>query len=143
MMLIQWFKNKVQEHQFYKITKDGDQVSMMETIPYAYILHIQNKDGLKYHFITDSYEVVVPYKAIGMSVYIQDTSYILPPQEFILEGNNLFNETLTLWLCKHYLYITPCETSKLTVIDENIEIHTCDILHVHNQLQNDIKLYTQ
>ncbi len=141
---MQWFKNKIQEHQFYKITKDGDQVSMMESTPYAYILHIQNDvDGMKYHFVTDSYDLVVPYKAIGMSVYIKDTSYIIHPHEFIIQGNNLFNETLTLWLCKHYLYITPCETSKLTIIDTNIEIHTCDLLHVHNQLQNDIKLYNK
>ena len=136
---MQWIRNRLYENQFYKITAQGDQVSMMETIPYSYILHIQNRNGLKYHFITDSYTIEIPYEVIGLSVYIQGTAYILPPKEFILKGNDLFTESLTLWLCKHYLYIEPCRESMLTLIDSNIDVHTCSKLLVQNNLQNDIK----
>jgi hypothetical protein len=136
---MQWIRNWFYEHQFYKITAQGDQVSMMESVPYSYILHIQNKNGLKYHFIQDSYTIEIPYEIIGLSVYIRDTAYILPPKEFILKGNELFTETLTLWLCKHYLYIPPSSESTLTLIDSNIDVHTCSKLIVQNNLQNDIK----
>lgn len=139
MRWMQWIRNRLYENQFYKITAQGDQVSMMETIPYSYILHIQNRNGLKYHFITDSYTIEIPYEVIGLSVYIQGTAYILPPKEFILKGNDLFTESLTLWLCKHYLYIEPCRESMLTLIDSNIDVHTCSKLLVQNNLQNDIK----
>ena len=60
MRWMQWIRNWFYEHQFYKITAQGDQVSMMESTPYAYILHIQNRNGLKYHFIKDSYTIDVP-----------------------------------------------------------------------------------
>jgi hypothetical protein len=136
---MQWIRNRLYENQFYKITAQGDQVSMMESVPYSYILHIQNRNGLKYHFIKDSYTIEIPYEVIGLSVYIQDTAYILPPKEFIVKGNHLFTESLTLWLCKHYLYIEPCTESMLTFIDSNIDVHTCSKLLVQNNLQNDIK----
>jgi hypothetical protein len=139
MRWMQWIRNWLYEHQFYKITAQGDQVSMMESTPYAYILHIQNRNGLKYHFIKDSYTIEVPYEIIGASVYIHDTAHVLPPKEFIVRGNELFTETLTLWLCKHYLYIVPTTESTLTLIDSNIDIHTCSKLFVDNNLQNDIK----
>ena len=139
MRWMQWIRNWFYEHQFYKITAKGDQVSMMESTPYAYILHIQNRNGLKYHFIKDSYTFDVPYEIIGLSVYLHDTAYVLPPKEFIVKGNELFTEALTLWLCKHYLYISPTTESTLTLIDSNIDIHTCSKLFVDNNLQNDIK----
>jgi hypothetical protein len=141
MRLIQWIRNWFYEDQFYKITAQGDQVSMMDSTPYAYILHIHNKDGLRYHFIKDSYNLVTPYTVIGMSVFINDTSYILPPKEFIVQDNELFTEPLALWLCKHYLYITPSPECTITLIDTNIDIHTCSKLIVQNNLQNDIKYY--
>jgi hypothetical protein len=140
MRLIQWIRNWFYEHQFYKITAQGDQVSMMDSTPYAYILHIQRIGcGLKYHFIKDSYQLITPYEIVGMSIFINDKSYILPSNEFIVQGNELFTEPLTLWLCKHYLYIEPSSESTLTIIDENIDIHSCSNLIVQNNLQNDIK----
>jgi hypothetical protein len=139
MRWVQWIRNLLYEHQFFKITAQGDQVSMMENVPYAYILHIQNKNGLKYHFIKDSYTIEIPYEVVGLSVYIQDTAYILPHKSFIIKDNELFTETLTLWLCKHYLHITPTTKSTITLIDSNIDVHTCSKLFVQNNLQNDIK----
>jgi len=136
----QWLRNWYYEDQYYKITAQGDQVSMMDPTPYVCILHIHRQsDGLRYHFITNSYELVVPYTIIGMSVYIRGTSYILPPKEFVLQDNNLFSPTLTLWLCKHYLYIKPTTDCTLTLIDSDINIHHCSRLLVQNNLQNDIK----
>lgn len=140
MWMLQWIRNRFCEHQFYKITALGDQVSMMDSTPHVCILHIhRQKDGLKYHFITGSYEIIIPYKIIGMSVYIGDTSYILPPDEFVIQGNNLFSPSINLWLCKHYLYIEPTTESTLTLIDADINIHHCASLVVQNNLQNDIK----
>ena len=137
--MLQWIRNRFYEHQFYKITALGDQLSMMDSSPYVCILHIHRNDGLKYHFITESYELTIPYKVIGMSVYIRDTSYILPPDEFVIQGNALFSPVLTLWLCKHYLYIEPTTESTLTLIDTDVNIHQCARLVVENNLQNDIK----
>jgi hypothetical protein len=140
MRLLQWIRNRFYEHQFYKITALGDQLSMMDSTPHVCILHIHRQsDGWKYHFITGSYEITTPYKVIGMSVNIRDTSYILPPNEFVIQGNDLFSHTLTLWLCKHYLYIEPTTESTLTLIDTDVNIHQCARLVVENNLQNDIK----
>jgi hypothetical protein len=136
----QWIRNRLYKDQFYKITSEGDQVSMMDSTPHVSILHIHRaSDGLKYHFITHSYELVVPYEVIGMSVYIHDTSYILPAKEFVIQENDLFSPSLTLWLCKHYLYIEPTTECTLTLIDANINVHHCSRLVVQNNLQNDIK----
>ena len=140
MWLIQWIRNRFYEHQFYKITALGDQLSMMDSTPYVCILHIHRQiGGLKYHFITGSYEIIIPYKVIGMSVCIEGTSYILPPNEFVIKDNVLFSSSLTLWLCKHYLYIDPTTESTLTLIDTGVNIYPCTRLVVQNDLQNDIK----
>ena len=140
MRLVQWMRTRFYKHQFYKITALGDQLSMMDSTPHVCILHIHRQnDGLKYHFITGSYELTIPYKIIGLSVYLGGTSYILPPNEFVIQDNDLFSPSLTLWLCKHYLYIEPSRDSTLTLIDSNVDVHTCSKLLVQNNLQNDIK----
>jgi len=119
---MQWLKNRLFAHQYYKITKEGDQLSIFDPSPFEYILHIQNIDGLRYHFIKTNYEVT-PYVLHGLSVHIGEITYLLPAKEFAVQGNELFSETLTLWLCKHYLNI-PCEPSITTIIDKNMNIHT-------------------
>jgi hypothetical protein len=136
---MQWFKNRWYTNQYYKITEDGTQVSMMDPCNYKYILHIQNKDTLKYHFITDNYTLTCPYKILGMSVNIRNNEYILPPNSFLVKGNELFNKTFTLWLCKHYLYITPTNTCKVVILDENADIHFGSLINVDTNLKNDIK----
>jgi hypothetical protein len=139
---MQWLKNRWYQDQYYKITIDGNQVSMMDTCAFKYILHIQHKDTTKYHFIVNEYTLNSPYKVLGMSIRIGGKDYILPPNDFIVSGNELFNEIFTLWLCKHYLYISPHITCTVTILDENADMHTCSLLKVHNNLQNDIKCIT-
>ena len=140
MKWIQCIRNYFYIDQFYKVTSDGDQVHVSTGVPYEYILHIhRTKDGLHYHFTKDSYMFNVPYQIIGMSVYIHNTTYILPPNEFIVQGNELFTESMTLWLCKHYLYIEPTTICTLTLIDKDVNIHQSIRLNVQNNLQNDIK----
>jgi hypothetical protein len=136
---MQWLKNRIWTDQFYKITKEGDQLSIFDASPYEYILHIQNTDAIKYHFIKDNYEIKVPYRIFGMSVSIHEIDYNIPPNAFVVEDNELFSETLTLWLCKHYLSITPTPESYITVIDENMDIYTGSFIHIKKHLQNDIK----
>jgi hypothetical protein len=136
---MQWLKNRLYKNQYYKITLDGKQVSMMDNCAYAYILHIQQN---KYHFIKNEYTLTYPYKVLGMSVRIRDKDYIIPPNDFLVGGNELFNETFTLWLCKHYLYIKPSTTCIVTILDENADLHVCSLLNVHNNLKNDIKCKT-
>jgi hypothetical protein len=136
---MQWLYNKLCSHQFYKITRDGDQLSMMDNTPFEYILHIQNDGKLRYHFMKENYVLTHPYSVLGMSITIQNKQYILPSEQFIIQDNELFNETMTLWLCKHYLYITPCNKSTITILDENADIQICTLLRVQNNLKNDIK----
>jgi len=136
---MQWLYNQVYRHQFYKITKEGDQLSMLDNSPAEYILHIQHEDKLRYHFIQTNYELTVPYTVLGMSVTIRDQPYLLPADQFIVRDNELFTETLTLWLCKHYLRIKPCHESTVTLIDENADIQVGTLCVVQNNLKNDIK----
>lgn len=137
---MQWIKNQLFTHQFYKITIDGSQVSMMECVPYVYILHIQNDGQMRYHFIKTNYSLRSPYSILGMSVHINHKDYILPPNDFLVDGNELFNEVFMLWLCKHYLRISPFKTGTATILDENADIHTCSLLNVHTNLKNDIDI---
>jgi hypothetical protein len=138
---MQWIKNRVYRDQYYKITKEGDQTSVYDFGPYEYILHIHNNGTLTYHFIKDQYDYVMvkPYKVLGMNVHFEKGSYLLPPESFFIKGNELFKETLTLWLCKHYLRIPPRKKCTLTVIDENADMYKCNYVVVDNNLKNDIK----
>jgi hypothetical protein len=136
---MQWIKNRIYRDQYYKIRHNGDQVSIYDFGPYDYILHIHNHGILKYHFIKTDYVISQPYKVLGMKINFDDISYIVPAESFFIKGNELFTETLTLWLCKHYLYIHPRTKCSLTLIDENIEIYKCDFVAVDNNLKNDIK----
>lgn len=134
---MQWCKNKIYEDQYYKITKDGDQRSMMDGSPCEYILHIhKNNKTLQYHFIKPyhSYEIQTPYTVLGMAVHIHSKAYIIPADSFLIRGNELFNETFMLWMCKHYLYIKPCKSCVATIIDTDATIHSRTILVVENQL---------
>ncbi len=139
MQWIQWIKNNIYKDQYYKITKDGDQQSIYDFGPYEYILHIQNDGIIKYHFIKDSYAIVNPYKVLGMNINFEERSYIVPANSFFIKGNELFTEPLTLWLCKHYLYVIPRKKCTLTLIDEHVNLYKCNSIVVHNNLQNDIK----
>lgn len=136
---MQWLKNRLLTHQYYKITKDGDQLSIFDPSPFEYILHIEHVNSLRYHFIKDSYEINIPYRICGMSVTIYDIDYNIPPNDFVVEGNDLFCETLTLWLCKHYLNIYPTTQSYITIIDENMDIYMGASINIKKHLQNDIK----
>ena len=120
---MQWLKNKLFTHQYYKITKEGDQLSIFDSSPFEYILHIQNVDSLKYHFMKKEYKLT-PYMIHGLSVCIDKVEYVLPAKEFAVQGNELFSETLTLWLCKHYLHIPPNTESVTTIIDKMMNLYT-------------------
>lgn len=136
---MQWIKNRVYRDQYYKITKEGDQKSMYDFGPYEYILHIHNDGILKYHFIKEEYDLVYPYKVLGMNINFEDESYIVPAESFFIKGNELFTEPLTLWLCKHYLNISPRKKCTLTLIDEHANMYKCNCIVVDNNLKNDIK----
>jgi len=136
---MQWLYNKLYKHQFYKITKDGEQLSMLNNSEFEYILHIQNDGKLTYHFMKENYSLIKPYSVLGMSVTIQNNQYVIPSEQFIVQDNELFTDTLTLWLCKHYLHIPPCNKCTITILDENADIQIAELLTVQNNLKNDIK----
>jgi hypothetical protein len=117
---MQWLKNKLFTHQYYKITMDGDQKSMMENIKHDYILHIYNDGHVRYHFIKlgQSYKLEYPTKILGLSVMYNDVTYILPTESFAIKHNE-FNSTIQKWLCKHYLHIAPQDDGQFTIIDQN------------------------
>ena len=120
---MQWLKNKLFTHQYYKITDNGDQVSMMENVKHDYILHIYNDGHIRYQFIKlgQSYKLEYPTKILGLSVMYNDITYILPTESFVIKHNE-FNSTIQKWLCKHYLYIPPYEDGQFTIIDQNAYI---------------------
>ena len=124
---MQWLKNKWFTHQYYKITKEGDQVSMMENISHVYILHIYNDGHIRYHFIKpgQSYKIKYPLKLLGLSVTYDMVHYILPTESFVIEHND-FNSTVQKWLCKHYLHIPPQDNGQFTIIDQDACISVCD-----------------
>ena len=138
---MQWLNNYLYKDQYYKITKEGDQRPMLDCCSYEYILHIHHDKILQYHFIKpyESYEMITPYKVLGLSVYLNSKSYVISPDSFFIKGNELFHETFFLWLCKHYLFIRPC-TGTATIIDENIDIHASTFLKVNNAFENDINV---
>jgi hypothetical protein len=130
---MQWLKNKLFTHQYYKITNEGDQVSMMENVPHSYILHIYNDGHLRYHFIKPgkSYKIEYPPKILGLSVTYDNVHYILPTESFVIKHNE-FTPTIQKWLCKHYLYIKPHENGQFTMIDQDACIHCCETLFINN-----------
>jgi len=134
---MQWLKNLWFTHQYYKITEEGDQVSIFETVPYKYILHIEH--GKKYHFIKprESYKIECPYKVIGLSVHFNQT-FILPPESFIITGNE-FTEPVLKWMCKHYLWTTYVPKATFAVIDEHAVMRQGNSFSVNNTLEKDIK----
>ena len=126
---IQLFKNRWYKHQYYKITDEGDQMSMLENVPYSYILHIQSDRHVRYHFIKKggSYELTYPPKILGLSVTYDDVQYILPTESFVIQDNE-FTPIVQKWLCKHYLYIPPHEHGTFTIIDKDACIHSYEDL---------------
>jgi len=139
---MQWLKNKYCSHQYYKISSEGEQWSMYDKRPEAYILHIYREDGnLKYHFVSryHSYVRIVPYQVIGLSIGIRSRTYLLPAMSFILKGNNLFDRPILRWLCTHYLGIMPADTCRLVAIDDCANLYSGERLVVNTTLENDIK----
>ena len=139
---MQWLKNKWYTHQYYKITEDGDQVSIYDAQKAHYILHIQNTGPLYYHFITPgkSYEIHAPYDVLGLSIEIGTRkNYVLPAKSFILQGNPLGSTVFVKWLCKHYLGISFQEYWKIHCIDAEANVYSGHTLYVDNTLKKDIK----
>jgi hypothetical protein len=136
---MQWIKNKWCTDQYYKITKDGEQKSMYDASPFEYILHMHKEKVMQYHFLKpgDSYKIKQPYTVLGLSVTIDDQCYVLPADSFLIQGNVL-GDTFLLWLCKNYLHISPGK-SEWNVVDTQVQLHTGSIIHVNNELKNDIK----
>jgi len=130
---MQWLKNKLFTHQYYKITNEGDQVSMMENVPYSYILHIYNDGHIRYHFIKpgQSYKIEYPPKILGLSVTYDKVHYLLPTESFVIKHNE-FTPTIQKWLCKHYLGIKPQENGEFTIIDQDACILCCEKLFINN-----------
>jgi hypothetical protein len=121
---MQWFKNKWFTHQYYKITENGDQVSMMENVSPSYILHIYNDGHLRYHFIKPGQSYKIKFSNIlGLSV-TYNVPYVLPTESFAIQ-NNEFNSIFQKWLCKHYLYI-PEQDGIFTIIDQDACINICE-----------------
>lgn len=137
---MQWIKNKYYVHQYYKITEEGEQRSMYDSCKEAYILHIHNVGVMKYYFIPPggNYEMVSPYTVSTLSVRIQNRTYSLPPESFIVKGNVLFDRPLLRWLCIHYLGIMPAETCTLVVMNEH-STYSGERLCVNTSLEKDIK----
>jgi hypothetical protein len=123
---MQYLKNKWIQHQFYKITKEGDQIPMEDPCDWSYILHIHNGTYHFIHFMTNSYQRKLPtHPILGLSISISGVSYNLPVAAFSICGNELFTPPLVMWLCKHYLHITPPSSPSLvTVIDANVDVET-------------------
>jgi len=137
---MQWLKNKWYVHQYYKITEEGNQISMYDSKKAYYILHIQNDGPLYYHFIVPgkSYELNVPYETLGLSVEM-DKPYVLPSKQFIVKGNQLGSPVFMKWLCKHYLRIPVQETGRVHCIDSDANVYSGNTLYVENTLKKDIK----
>lgn len=137
---MQWLYNKLYTHQYYKITEDGEQVSIYDSQKAHYILHIQNDSQLYYHFIIpgESYEIKVPYGVLGISVEI-GKSYVLPYQQFMVRGNQIGNTVFMKWLCKYYLGIPFQQYWKIHCIDTDANLYSGHTLYVDNTLKKDIK----
>jgi hypothetical protein len=137
---MQWLKNKWFAHQYYKITEEGDQVSIYDSQKAHYILHIQNEGQLYYHFIVpgSSYRIETPYDALGLSIEL-NKSYLLPPKQFMIKGNQLGSPVFLKWLCKHYLGISMPEKSMIHCIDQDANLYSGTTLYVDNTLKKDIK----
>lgn len=132
--------HKYYTHQYYKITADGEQRSIYDSCKESYILHIHHDDHtIKYHFISGNYEVIQPYKVLGLSIQIRNKTYLLPPQSFIIKDNVLFDRPLLRWLCIYYLGIMPADTCKITAIDDRANLYCGNCISVNKSLEKDIK----
>ena len=140
---MQFIKNWWYTDQYYKIAADGTQVSIYDSSEYVYILHIyKSPTGLRYRFIKpgQSYQSsALSYSIFGLSLTIEHSytlwglsitthrSHILPVKSFFIEGNTL-DDTIVLWVCKHYLHVTPGK-SLWTIIDDQVRLHTGKTVH--------------
>lgn len=137
---MQWIRHKYYTHQYYKITKDGEQVSLYDKREEDYIVHIHHDCHMtQYHFIPPGgdYEMNVPYTVDGLSVRIRNQTYELPPASFIVQGNRLFDRSLLRWLCVYYLGIMPADTCTVSCRIKQDELSGTQ-LHVKTSLQKDI-----
>ena len=130
MYFYNWWLSLFQEYMSYHyITREGDQLSFPTShVTYNLVIH---------HTRLGKYYKIVPFPSedtafipslsfIGLSVSIHNKSYVIPPNEFLLTSNVLFTPSFNLWLCKHYLRITPTEKIVATMIDKNIDMYTID-----------------
>jgi len=137
---MQWLYNQWYTHQYYKITEEGEQVSIYDSKKAHYILHIKNEGQLYYHFIVpgESYDIQVPYEVLGLSVEL-DRPYLLPFKQFMIKGNQIGSTVFMKWLCRYYLGISFREYWEVHCIDEDANIYSGNILYVENTLKKDIK----
>jgi hypothetical protein len=136
---MQYLKNWWYTDQYYKITKEGDQKSIDDPSPFEYILHMHKEDKMYYHFIKpgQSYQIKHPYSALGLSITMNGYCHILPSSSFLIQGNEL-GDVFVAWLCKHYLYCSPGK-GEWTIVDNQVQLHKGTMIHVNNELKNDIK----
>ena len=123
-LLVSCFK---QHTSYHYITRQGDQVSVI-TSDVLYRLIVQhNYQGKLYKIVPlhneDTFEIP-SFTWIGMSIYVNEKSYVISPKEFLFVSNILFTREFNLWLCKHYLKIQPSEKIVTTIIDKHIEMYT-------------------
>ena len=145
---MQFIKNWWYTDQYYKISADGNQLSMYNSSEHVCILHIhKSPTGIQYRFIKhgQSYQSsTLSYTIFGLSLTIEhcytifglsittNRSHILPVKSFLLEGNTL-DDTIVLWLCKNYLHVTPGK-SIWTIIDDKVCLHTGKTIHFGDTL---------
>jgi len=137
---MQWVYNKLYTHQYYKITEDGEQVSIYDSKKAHYILHIQNDGELYYHFIIPgkSYEITTPYEVMGLSVEMGN-SYLLPCKTFMIKGNEVGSTVFMKWLCRYHLGIRFQPYWRIHCIDMDANLYSGHTLYVDNTLKKDIK----
>ena len=128
--IFNWFNSFFQEYvSYHYITNQGDQLTVSTPdVVYTLIIH-HTRNGKFYkivNFPTTDTTFTPSFSWIGLSVYIHDKSYVIPPKEFLFISNILFTPCFNLWLCKHYLNIKATEKVVATMIDKDIDMHTVD-----------------
>ena len=64
------------------------------------------------------------YSFLGLSVEINERTFSVPPQEFMVVGSTMFTPVFNMWLCKNYLHVTPTPQVTATFIDDLIRVVT-------------------
>ena len=129
---------------FYVIYPDGTQHQLTASTysaanPLCILVVYYSSSGVKYRFLDlypkeqphleikeimsayQSYEVP-DYNFLALSLHVDDTEYAIPPDEFTVVGSTIFTPTFTRWLCKYYLYVATGEKTKVTFIDNQVQV---------------------